>query len=314
VKVGRREGWMRQDPYKESSYVDCCKIWKDRGYNVGIFNWNQFGDGDLLFSQANIYYRATEDGLPDDHSMIYSLRNANGSSSRHYLPSGEGGAIESKTVVDLFLDELVRCMDGYTPSTSKEFRMIGHSLGTQVVGRTCDAIRENPGWGIPLPTRVCLLEIAQINGLFNGLNIPDLQKGYITGLVNAGVALECYQSTDLQSLLGVNLAFVGDIHNMGAYCRWRPDYIQPIKVGLDVFQKSHNEIVRWYMHSFEYNEFPAYTYWAPFNKWDDVGKALSAKTSRTRVKSLMGGQYFYEQSEGKNSAAISDDQFERKTR
>lgn len=315
VKVGRRESWMRQDPYKDATYVDCCKIWKNQGYNVGIFNWNQFGDGDLLFSQANIYYVATEDGLPDGHSMIYSLRNSDGSSSRHYLPSGEGGDIEGRTVVDLFLDELLRCMEGYSPSANKEFRMIGHSLGTQVVGRTCDAIRKNPGWGIPLPTRICLLEIAQINGLsINGLDIPDIQTGYITGLVGADVALECYQSTDLQSLLGVNLAWVGNIHNMSAYTRWRPDFIQPIKVGLDVFQKSHNEIVRWYMQSFEYNEFPGFTYWAPFVKRDAVDNATSASTDTSRIKGLMGGQYFYEQSEGKNSASITDDQYERKNR
>jgi uncharacterized repeat protein (TIGR01451 family) len=317
VKVRRRESWVRQDPYQDSKVYDMCKVWKKQGYNVGIFNWNQFGDGDLLFSQANIYYIATENGLPAGHSLIYSKRNSDGSSSRHYFAYGHREDLDDRDVAELFINELFRCIGGYTPSASKEFRLIGHSLGTQVVGRTCDLIRQNPDWGIPLPTRISLLELAQINGLsINGLDIPETQKGYIAGLKNKGIAIDCYQSTDLQSLLGVNLAFVGDLHDMCAYARWRPDFIEPLKVGHNVFQKSHNEIVRWYMQSFDYYEsaFPAFTYRAPFLKGDAVGNALSASTSNTRVKGLMGGMYWYEQSEGKNTAAITDDEFERKNR
>ncbi|MDZ4289135.1 MAG: hypothetical protein U0984_14310, partial [Prosthecobacter sp.] len=312
----RRESWLRQDPLNDAITHDMCKIWKRQGYNVGMFNWNQFADGELLTSQANIYYIATESGLPAGHSMIYARLDSNGKSGRHIFATGTGGAIEGKTVCDLFAAELSRCMQGYVPGPNKEFRMIGHSLGTQVVGRTCDAIRNNPGWGIPLPTRISLLEIAQINGLDpTGLNIPELQRGYISGLAGAQVAIDCYQSTDLQSLLGVNLAWVGPIHDMSAYCRWRPDYIKPLSVGLHVFAKSHNEMVRWYMQSFDYYEsqFKAFTY-LPLSPipYESVGYSLSATTTNTRGRTLMSGNYWYEQTVGKDTSTMLDDVFERK--
>lgn len=310
VQVKRRESWLRQAFDRESDTKNMCAIWKDQGYNVGIFNWNQFGDGDLIHSQANIYYVATEDGLPPGHSMIFSALDSNGKSRKLYRVAGKGGEIEGMDVCDLLYEELRRCLAGYDPGPNKEFRMIGHSLGTQVVGRTCDFLIDNPD-GIPLPTRISLLELAQIN--VNNMDVPAMQRGFITRLKGEQVAIDCYQSTDLQSILGgVNLAYVGEIHDMCAYGRWRPDYIKPLSVGLSVFQNSHNEIVRWYMQSFKYNEFPAYTYWSPFVKRDAVGKAVSASTSHSRVRTLMSGNYWYEQSEGKGTVDITDDQYERK--
>ncbi|GEP42142.1 FG-GAP repeat domain-containing protein [Brevifollis gellanilyticus] len=341
VKLRRRESWKRQDPFKDSTTYNMCQYWKKQGYNVGMFNWNQFADASLLESQANIYYIASEPDMPAGHSMFFETANTYDAwtkqpeSTRRYRRSGKGGSIENKTVCDLLLAELSRCMGGYVPTSNKEFRMIGHSLGTQLVGRTCDVIRENPGWGIPLPTRISLLELAQIHGLDpRGLNINDLQYGYISRLKAAGVAIDCYQSTDLQSLLGINLSFVGNIHDMCAYSRWRPDFITPINWSLDIFNKSvgpggvfvksHNELVRWYMHTFNYpaSTFEAWTYRGLnlFAKDQRVGNALTASTSNAAVRALMNGNYWFEQSGGGGNSKVNgkatqdllDDEWERK--
>lgn len=319
VKVRRRESWLRQDPFTDSKLHNMCQIWRDKGYNVGIFNWNQFGSGDLFEAEYSIYTIQNHSQYGPNHSMIYALSSSIGTMQRYYLPDGKGGAIEDKTVTDLFLEELSRCMGGYVPhETNKEFRVIGHSLGTQLTSRTFDAVRNNPQWGIPLPTRISLLEIAQIHG-FNvfGLHITELQTQYITGLRNAGIEIDCYQSTDLQSLLAINFNWVGAIHDMCAYSRWRPDFISPISLKVapwDVPTKSHNEIVRWYMESFNYRPsyWKAYLYHWYGPRKQHVGDALSASTSNLNVRYLMNHNYYYEQVEGKNTQSIHDDVWERK--
>lgn len=315
AKLRRRESWYRQDAQTDSVMHDCCKIWKDKGYNVGIFHWNQFGDLDgtphgTIFSQANIYYIATEEGLPDSHSMIHALSAKKGESSRVYEPDGTGSLIEGKTVVDLFLDDLRRCMAGYS-TVNREFRMIGHSLGTQVTGRTCKLLLDYPQWNVPVPTRIALLELAQVG--VNNINVPGLQTQWIRDLVDSNkVALECYQSTNLQTLLGATAAFVGDIHDMGAYARFIPDYLGDLNV-LKSATKSHNEIVRWYMESVKGPEFPCWSYLGPYRS-QYHGTALSAATPRWRVKELMGGDTWYHQSENMDTPYVLDDVFKPQSR
>lgn len=315
AKLRRRESWYRQDAQTDSVMHDCCKIWKDKGYNVGIFHWNQFGDLDgtphgTIFSQANIYYIATEEGLPASHSMIHALSAKKGESSRVYEPDDTGSLIEGKTVVDLFLDDLRRCMAGYS-TVNREFRMIGHSLGTQVTGRTCKLLLDYPQWNVPVPTRIALLELAQVG--VNNINVPGLQTQWIQDLVASDkVALECYQSTNLQTLLGATTAFVGDIHDMGAYARFIPDYLGDLNA-LKSATKSHNEIVRWYMESVKGPEFPCWSYLGPYRS-QYHGTALSAATPRWRVKELMGGDTWYHQSEGMDTPYVLDDVFKPQSR
>ena len=203
-------------------------------------------------------------------------------------------------------------MKYYQPSGSKEFRVIGHSLGTQVVGCTMWNVLKNEGQrGVPVPTRIALLEIAQVNV---GTLIPEpneeftvneLQYAFIDELIENGVAVEAYQSTDLQSFLGATLSKVGPLHDLTAYARVRPDHVGPLD-----FVFSHNDIPRWYMNSFKYEELPAWTYWAPFVKRDYFGKALSASSPDSWLWAHMGKRWWYEQSEGKNSVQVDDDEFE----
>lgn len=326
VGLKRRESWTREDPYTKKTY-DMVQYWKKQGYNVGLFSWNQFGnspnaDG-LIYSQTNIYngkvYQQI-DLLPDGHSIIYGLyggydtKEKKGIVNYEYaMPGGINGHIAGKGVSDLLFDELERCMKYYPRDhdAGREFRIIGHSLGTQVVGEAMWKVLKDPGRGVPIPDRICLLELAQSNvGTIlpppnSHLTINQNQLANLQELIDNGVAIESYQSTDLASLLGAALSKVGDQHDLTAYARVRPDHIKPWDV-----PHSHNDIPRWYMHSFDYNEFPAYTYWSPFVKRDYVGKALSASSHIDWVYTLMGTQFWYEQSEGKNSFQVNDDQFE----
>lgn len=53
-----REDFFYNDPYNKKGY-DNLKAWKEKGWNVGIFYWNQFADeGDLQFSMAKGVSRA----------------------------------------------------------------------------------------------------------------------------------------------------------------------------------------------------------------------------------------------------------------
>lgn len=325
VGVKRREGWMREDPKTGKNY-DMVKIWKRFGYNVGLFNWNQFGnsggaDG-LIYSQTNVYggkVMAQIDLLPQGHSMIYALYGGYDSKKKEpivnnfYEAPGSTSPIMGKGVCDLFFDELERCMKYYPRDhdAGREFRVIGHSLGTQVVGETMWKVLKNPSRGVPIPDRIALLEIAQSNiGTIipppnENLTVNQVQLANIQELIDNGVAIECYQSTDLQSLLGATLSFVGGIHDRSAYARVRPDHLKPWEV-----QHSHNDIPRWYMNSFDYNEFEAFHYWGPFLKRGSAGKALSASSPIGWLYTLMGSKFWYEQSEGKNTFEVKDDQFQ----
>ncbi|MEQ1748807.1 MAG: hypothetical protein ABL974_05260 [Prosthecobacter sp.] len=326
----RRESWARQDAVTDSKFYDCCTIWKNKGYNVGVFNWNQFNDfkwgglpdDGLKFSQAAIYKISTQPGLPAGHSLLYTLNRSKGTlapkfegtSQNFYLPPGQGGAIEGKTVVDLFLDELRRCMAGYTTNgDDKEFRLIGHSLGTQVVGRTAKLILDYPQWQVPRPTRIALLEIAQI---VSDLNVPALQKGWLSELVANGVAFECYQSTDLQGLNGIlNGVDVSEIHDMAAYAKIVPDHV-PWNADLEKRNsQTHGDVVRWYMSSMGEPERPAYLYWLyslgnfQGNPRANAGNALSARSPAWWVRGLMGQEWWFEQSGGRGTLTVSDDTF-----
>lgn len=323
TNIKRREGFHHLSTTLDYSQV---KIWKSRGYNVGVFNWNQFcnggGPAGLIRSQTNIYggtVLGELDFLPAGHSMIYALHVEGINDSYFYDVPDSGSPLffplsqTPKNVCDLFFEELQRCMSGYQPdeANGKEFRVIGHSLGTQVTGKTMWEILQRPQSGIPLPDRIALLEIAQVNvGTLipapnAGFTVNQIQTAFIQDLIDHGVAVEAYQSTDLASYLGAALSKVGAIHDMAAYARVRPDYYQPWQL-----TETHNDLVRWYLGSFEYTELPAYSYWGPFLKRDYVGPGLSASSPISWIRTLMGSQWWYEQSEGKNTFKIEDDGFQ----
>ena len=55
VAAKGRESWLRVNVKNAAITYDMATVWKDRGYNVGLFNWNQFGDlgGDRKSTRLN---------------------------------------------------------------------------------------------------------------------------------------------------------------------------------------------------------------------------------------------------------------------
>jgi len=162
-----------------------------------------------------------------------------------------------------------------------------------------------------LVVRAALLDLAETSTTtlpapYYGYTVPSLQKTFLDDLASAGVAIESYQSTDLQSLMGILGVQAKPVFDLTAYARIRPDWIWP-----NALPDSHGEAIRWYSESFGYNEFPSYSYWGPFMVRDWIGYGISAHTTTGRIRSLMGGHLYFNQTEGKNTSDLSDDGFEQ---
>jgi hypothetical protein len=176
-------------------------------------------------------------------------------------------------------------------------------------------VLHDQGRGVPVPDRIALLEVAQVNvGTLlpapnDNLTVNEIQVANIRELIDHGVAVESYQSTDLASLLGAALSKVGTLHDMTAYARVRPDYINPIEV-----TGSHNDIPRWYMASLAVPEMAAWSYVVqfplPLYKHTEFGKAISARTPLARIRFWAGKRWWFEQSEGKDTLGVGDDLFQ----
>ena len=333
VGLRRRESWLRITP--DGAKYDLCTIWKSRGYNVGLFYWNQFGyeDGILtgLFDSESKIYGTTgaTASLPAGQGMTFALYDpikAGRHSEFPFPPLYNEGIVHqsyffsqdmfaSKDVCELFYDDLVRCLAGYD-TNKNELRIIGHSLGTQVIGRTMEliAIRQPPG--VPLPGRIALLDLAETKTTtlpvpFYGSTVPGLQKSFLDDLAARGVAIESYQSTDLQSLIGILGVVAKPVYDLTAYERIRPDWIPPLSLS-----DSHGEAIRWYSMSFAQPEPSAWSYndfLDPLRFWPQqrVGYAISARSTTETIRSLMGGELYFNQTIGKGTSAVSDDGFEQ---
>lgn len=126
--------------------IDMAGAWKAKGYNVGIFYWNQFSDDNLLAAEEKIW-------ASDNMTWKYFNPTTNGSQTRPpYV--GHGSA------ADLFVDSYVQAMQNYRGSY---VRIVGHSLGNQMAARMTYLLAKN--WvdtgkigRNALPRRVALLD------------------------------------------------------------------------------------------------------------------------------------------------------------
>ena len=337
VGLRRRESWLRITP--DGQKFDLCNIWKTHGgYNVGLFYWNQFAYEDgilwpnegLFKSEAKIYgTTGNTDSLPAGQGMSYALWDLAKAPLHSVFPFpplyNEGIVHQSyrfdqdtfahTNICDLFYNEMVRCLTGYD-TNKNELRIIGHSLGTQVIGRTMQLICDRQPYEVPLPTRIALLDLAEtwtttLPRPYFGKTVPELQKAYLDNLASLGVAIESYQSTDLQSFMGIPGAVVKPVFDLTAYERIRPDWILPLSLS-----DSHGEAIRWYSMSFALPEPAAWSYndWLdPLRFWPQqrVGSAISARSTTETIRSLMGGELYFNQTIGKMTSVVSDDGFEQ---
>lgn len=241
--------------------VDLAYAWRQAGYNVGILYWNQFADeGEVKDAEAKVW---SQNG---PQSMRW--RDHNG--SYHTGPGKSAG--------QLMFESLRDNMANYTGS---RLILAGHSLGNQMAIVVAKKLKDGISAGNTnsklKPKRVALLDPFYSNGSKSYLNdqwTGAKARTYVDQLKSWGVIFEAYRSSSVS-----NTFLVGDenkgLLNKTAFLELKPWYFQSWQQG-----EKHGAAVWHYLWSFDFSV-------PGIKSSSDLG--LSAKTSDSRVQTLMNG-------------------------
>lgn len=195
---------------------DLTAPWRGDGWNMGIFYWNQFADEpDVKDAEAKIWTTAGTMGM--------RWRRADGS----YV-SGQ----VNQTAAQLMLASYASAMAGYT---GNNIRLVGHSLGSQMVVVTAklisDAVDRGELAANLRPSRVVLLDPAFIGDPRSWLNNGTTgQAGLaiVQQLRAKGIVFESLSTSSVSAATDIKA-----IMNETAYRELKPWYFG----GLDVVGK-----------------------------------------------------------------------------
>jgi DNA/RNA endonuclease G (NUC1) len=154
--------------------------WRNKGWNVGIFHWNQFSDELNPADPEGKMYNS--EGL---EQLVYGNRKnwkrSDGSLTREVAPDSN--------IVKIFLQAYYNVKSNLL-GNGKELRMAGHSLGAELI---CLAMAEATPNAF-LPNRVALLDP------WWTVDRQNNYKDALLKLASANVALEWYTSSNLQNM------------------------------------------------------------------------------------------------------------------
>ncbi len=168
VARGYRESinWRVFDPRNKaaktvlSEKANCVDLWLDRGFNVGIFYWDQFSDEpSVKVAERKVYNSALAPGF-----MRWKTQAQDGS-VRHWRCA----ALEQRCVAQMAADEYAVhfgfARDAVVGAGARpaKVHLVGHSLGSQVVLEMCRRLVlaqacATPAAQVWLPDRVSLLD------------------------------------------------------------------------------------------------------------------------------------------------------------
>ena len=258
-KAQNRETFNRSD--SGGPNVDLAYAWRRAGYNVGILYWNQFADeGEVKDAEAKIW---SKNG---PRSMRWRDHNGNYKSG----PNKDAGT--------LMFESLRDNMSSYTGS---RLILAGHSLGNQMAIVVAKKLKDGISAGNTnsklKPKRVALLDPFYSNGQKSYINnqwTGAKARSYVDTLKGWGVIFEAYRSSSVS-----NTFLVGDenkgLLNKTAFLELKPWYFNSWQQA-----EKHGAAVWHYLWSFDFAT-------PSIKNSSDIG--LSAKTSDSRVKSLMNG-------------------------
>lgn len=276
--------------------------WKQRGWNVGVFYWNQFAD---------------EGEVKDAEAKIWSANGPKG--MRYRLNNGLSSTVQSpnKSVGELAFEEITKALAN---NTSGNIRFAGHSLGNQLAVFTAEQINDAVNNGTVsenvMPNRIALLDpfwskdgksyLGDQNGDGSNDWVGERTRWAIADMIaDRDVAVEWYKSSAIFDL------WIGDqnssLENIVMLQNLRFWYLD----ATDIAGK-HINARHWYFDSMSTDEPEEVTInWLNQRKktgWD----AASARTSDDRIRGMMATGYEWDQVEGRYTAKTSDDQFEVK--
>ncbi|GAA4824480.1 hypothetical protein [Algivirga pacifica] len=280
--------------------INTVERWKQQGWNVGIFYWDQF---------------ANELEVKDAEAKIWS---ATGPKGMRYWKSDGSYATDPSinvSVSELAYEQLSRTIG---QNSSGNLRFAGHSLGNQLATNVARLF----GWHAAngevsiVPNRVELLDpfwSQDGKGYLGDYNqdgkndwtgercrwyVQELQQEY-------NIAFTWYRSSGIADL------GIGDknrpLEELVALISLRFWYLN----GLDIPNK-HNYVRHHYFWSLSFEEPTECTIrWT--RRYPTGNVAASAATSDERIRQMMGNQYHWDQVEGRYTVSPDDDWFERKS-
>lgn len=282
--------YWRENPYfwndKYTSSMNTGSFWKQKGYNLGVFYWDQFADEDeVKDAEAKIWV-----GNNGQKQMRYKLSNGT------YVSYST-----AKSAGDLFYDAYVQAVGS---NTSGYIRLVGHSLGNQMATyltyKAATAAKSGSLASALVPKRVYLADPfwskdgkTYLSGKWTG----EMCRTYINYTIsNFGTIVEQSKSTAAGGYLvgDENL----DMRKMTVFFRIWPDFIPITDAAIQ-----HSYSVLWYM-------------WSMGGTVQTQYGGLGAASADSTVKSMMNyGKssyyYWYSEGNGNNTNTPLDDSYIR---
>jgi len=274
--------------------------WKQMGWNVGIYHWNQFAD---------------ESEVKDAEAKMWS---ANGSKGMRYrLDDGSYSTLQSptKSVGEMAFEHITTAL----ANNNESLRFAGHSLGNQLAVFVAEQINDGINAGtLPenvMPERIALLDpfwsqdgksyLGDKNGDGSNDWVGERTRWAIEDMIyDRDIAVEWYKTSAIFDV------WIGDqnseLENIVAVTSVRFWYLSAIEI-----VGKHVNARHWYFQSAdEEPEEVTINWWGGRQQtgWD----AASARTSDDRIRVMMASGDEWDQVEGRYTAKTSDDQFEVK--
>lgn len=274
--------------------------WKDKGWNVAFFYWNQFAD---------------ESEVKDAEAKMWSVNGPQG--MRYRLSDGSYSTMHSpnKSVGQIAYEQVRAALAG---NTSYYVRLVGHSLGNQlatvVAKKISDGIYAGETGSNVMVDRLELLDpfwsqdgkdyLGDADG--NGANdwVGERTRWYVQELIERhATPVTWYKSSGILDI------WVGDMNTqLEGIATFIHNRLWYLAAG-DYLNK-HNHVVPWYYRSMASDAPEEVTInWAGTRRQTGAD-AASAATDDGRIRDMMGDSYHWDQVEGRYTADPQDDQFE----
>lgn len=279
-------GWQKEsyktlfretfNPSKNDSFgadVNSADYWINKGWNIGIFYWNQLAD---------------EFEVKDAESKIWSINGPKGMRWRDSNGNYVTYDVPDVSIGQLFVQAYTDAMKDYYGS---EIRIGGHSLGNQVAINAPKL----------LPNRVALFDPFYSKGEKSFLGnrwTGEVCREYVTELKKKNIVFEQYKSSNINDL------WVGDsnegMKQLTAFIDLYPDYTGFINQG-----SKHGASRDLYFYSMAFNP-PV-----ELRNGISTGNAAGyASTNTSRIREMMNSSNKWIQNGGKNTNTPGDDTFD----
>ena len=262
--------------------------WINKGWNIGIFYWNQLADeGEVKDAEKKVWTNTTNVGL--------RWRKVDGSYSAY--------AGSETSVAEMFVRDYESCMKNFSGG---EIRLVGHSLGNQLATNSAklieDDIMYNKISSSLRPDRIALLDPFWSKGekdYLGGRWPGEVCREYIRMLKTKGVAVEMCRSSAINDLM------IGDanieMRKITAYYEISPDFVNVTNQ-----MAKHCYGKEWYIYSQGFNSPVEY-----LNNGLTGEAAPSSSTPTWRIKQMMDSGYYWTQKDGKKTSSPVDDTFNK---